>query len=99
MSKWIAPITGTLSALVLIATAWAAYDDIRPWPTRAEFIDVAATSLTTAINQNYDLLTLERRELRLCEKSGQDCTTIQRRIQRLEQRIRQLEAKRAKVGG
>lgn len=94
-------ITAALTGVVILASAGAALgiETVRPWAWAWDLREIAGVSLTTAINQKYDFLALERRELRLCEQAGQDCILILRRIQRLEQEIRDLEAKRAKYGG
>ena len=87
-----------LGAVVLVAGAAGAFGikDLRFWAWASEIREIAGVSLTTAINQRYDFLALERRELRLCERARNDCTSHRRRIQRLEQEIKRLEAKRRK---
>lgn len=98
MPRW-GQIAAAVAFVGSLGAAYAAYDQIRPWPSRSAFEDVAGVSLKTAINQRYDFLVLERRELRKCEQQGGNCTQIRRRIQRLEQEILELEKKRERYGG
>ena len=68
---------GAVAALVVsVGAATATLDQWRPWAKETEFIAIADVSLQTAINQRYDFLILERRELAQCQQSGGNCIQI-----------------------
>lgn len=72
------------AGIVLFASVVAAYDIIRPYPTRAEFSDIAGLSIETALRIAYDRLAGVQDRLAACRTAKGNCTNlIEQELQRL----------------
>ena len=98
--KWTS-IAGVLGAITLIAGVAGIFgvDNFRFWAWASDVQVVAGDSYSSQIVQLSAILTLATQQRAQCLATGGDCTLIVAQVASLEQRLRDLLAKKAQYGG